>query len=98
MDLFGYKRPDGRVGFRNRVIVIPLTGCQMEVGRRIAVSVPGATCLGHPNGCDFVGQDFELLGTILEHIATHRVHHVATARAGRGEKLGFHCLWGPGLP
>ena len=71
MKLFGYKRQDGRIGFRNNVIVIPLTGCQAEIARRIAWSVPGATILGHVNGCDLGGQDFELLGTILEHFATH---------------------------
>jgi len=43
----------------------------MEVARRIAARVPGATCFAHPNGCDLGGQDFELFGAILEHIATH---------------------------
>ena len=71
MELSGYNRSDGRIGFRNHVIVIPLTGCQTEVARRIASSVPGATCLGHVNGCDLQGADSELLGVILEHFATH---------------------------
>ena len=71
MELYGYKRPDGRIGFRNNVIVIPLTGCQVEIARRIAASVPGATCLGHVNGCDLAAQDFELFGVVLEHFATH---------------------------
>ena len=71
MNLFGYKRSDGRIGFRNNVIVIPLSGCQVEIARRIASSVPGATCLGQIHGCDLAGADFELLGTILEHFATH---------------------------
>jgi altronate dehydratase large subunit len=71
MQLNGYKRSDGRVGFRNTALVVPMTGCQMEIARRIAASVPGATCLGHPNGCDLQMQDFELFGTILEHFVTH---------------------------
>jgi len=71
MQLFGYRRDDGRVGFRNHVMVIPLTGCQVEIARRIACGVPGATCLGQVNGCDLQGQDFALLGVILEHFATH---------------------------
>lgn len=69
--LHGYKRSDGRIGFRNNVLVVPLTGCQMEIARRIAAAVPGATCLGHVNGCDLQMQDFELFGTILEHFVTH---------------------------
>ena len=71
MKLHGYKRADGRVGFRNNVLVVPLTGCQMEIARRIAGAVPGTTCLSHPNGCDLQGQDFELFGLILEHFVTH---------------------------
>lgn len=69
--LTGFPRADGRVGFRNRVMVIPLTGCQVEIARRIAAGVPGATCLGNVNGCDLQGGDFALLGTLLEHFATH---------------------------
>ncbi len=71
MELFGYRRSDGRIGFRNHAIVIPLTGCQVEIARRIAASVPGATCLGHVNGCDLGGADFDLLGIMLERFATH---------------------------
>lgn len=71
MKLSGYKRSDGRIGFRNHVIVIPLTGCQSEIARRIALNVPEATCLGHVHGCDFLGPDYQLLGTLLEHFATH---------------------------
>lgn len=71
MELFGYVRSDRRIGFRNHVIVIPTTGCQVEIARRIAAGVPGATCLGQPHGCDMQGSDFELLGTFLERFATH---------------------------
>ena len=71
MQLNGYKRSDGRVGFRNHVLVVPLTGCQMEIARRIAAAVPGATCLGHANGCDLQMQDFDLFTAILEHFVTH---------------------------
>ena len=71
MELSGYRRSDGRIGFRNHVIVIPLTGCQVEIARRIASAVPGATCMGHVNGCDLHGSDFQLQGTILEHFALH---------------------------
>ena len=71
MELSGYRRADGRIGFRNHAIVIPLTGCQVEIARRIAQQVPGATCLAHVHGCDLAGDDFLFLGTLLEHFATH---------------------------
>lgn len=71
MQLTGYRRSDGRVGFRNHVLVLPMTGCQMRTAQRIADCVPGATCFAHPNGCDLHGPDFELFGTILEQFCTH---------------------------
>jgi altronate dehydratase large subunit len=71
MELLGFKRSDGRVGFRNTILVVPMTGCQMEIARRIAAAVPGAACLGHPNGCDLQMQDFDLFGVILGHFVTH---------------------------
>jgi altronate dehydratase large subunit len=69
--LYGYRRADGRVGFRNHVLVVPLTGCQSEIARRIASGNPGVTCLGHVNGCDLQGPDFDLFGVMLERFATH---------------------------
>ncbi len=71
MGLTGYVRADGRIGFRNHVLVLPLTGCLMSIADRIARKVPGATCFAHPNGCDLQQRDFELMGNILEHTATH---------------------------
>lgn len=91
MELHGYKRSDGRVGFRNHVLVVPLTGCQMEVARRIAAAVPGATCLGHPNGCDLQMQDFDLFGHILEHFVTHpNVGGVLFLAMGCAASLSLH--------
>ena len=71
MELQGYRRSDGRFGFRNHVLVVPLSGCQMEVAGRIAARVPGATCFAHPHGCDLQGEDFQLFRKILEHVTTH---------------------------
>jgi len=70
-ELRGYVRDDGRVGFRNTVLIMPLTGCLGEIARRIADRVPGCTCFAHVNGCDLEGSDFELFGVILEHFVTH---------------------------
>jgi altronate dehydratase large subunit len=50
---------------------MPLTGCASDLTRRISDRVPGATCFVHPNGCDLVGADFQLMGKILEHHCTH---------------------------
>lgn len=91
MQLTGFVRSDGRVGFRNHVLVVPLTGCQMETARRIAAAAPGATCLGHANGCDLQMKDFELFGAILEHFATHpNVGAVLFAAMGCAQGLQLH--------
>jgi altronate dehydratase large subunit len=71
MTLQGYVRKDGSVGFRNHVLVVPLTGCLEFLAWRIADRVEGATALVHPNGCDLQGGDGELLGRLLGHLATH---------------------------
>ena len=91
MQLKGYKRADGRVGFRNYVLVVPMTGCNMEVARRIAAAVPGATCLGHANGCDLQMKDFDLLASILEHFVTHpNVGGVLFLSMGCAATLSLH--------
>jgi altronate dehydratase large subunit len=56
-DFWGFLRPDGTVGIRNHVAVIPTTGCAAVVAERIASLVPGCVCLVHPHGCDEVGDD-----------------------------------------
>jgi len=71
MQLRGFVRQDGRVGFRNHVLVLPLTGCEGEIARRIAEQVPGSTAFVHPNGCDLVGPDGDRMAKVLEQVATH---------------------------
>lgn len=71
MQLTGYVRSDGRVGFRNYIAVIPLAGCAQEVARRVADKVESAVLLPQPLGCDLGGPDQERLGTILYQLATH---------------------------
>lgn len=71
MRLYGYVRADGTVGFRNTILVVPLTGCLASLAWRIADEVPGAMPLVHGNGCDFQGSDGELMATLLEHMVTH---------------------------
>lgn len=71
MQLNGYVRKDGTVGFRNHVLVVPLTGCLEFLAWRIADQVEGAVALVHPNGCDLQAGDGELLGQMLANLATH---------------------------
>ena len=57
----GYVRKDGKIGFRNLLLVVPTTGCQAEVARRISDALPGSTYLYHPLGCSSLGKDLDLL-------------------------------------
>ena len=51
MEFYGYRRPDGRVGIRNHVVVMPGVVCSSVAARRIADQAKGAVCLDQPNGC-----------------------------------------------
>lgn len=47
----GYERPDGSVGIRNYVAVIPTVACANGVAAAIARDLPGAVSLCHGHGC-----------------------------------------------
>jgi altronate dehydratase large subunit len=51
MELWGYRRPEGRVGVRNHVVVLAAVNCANVAVRRIAQAVPGAIALTHSSGC-----------------------------------------------
>ena len=51
MKLLGYKRPDGKVGVRNHVIILPSVTCSSEVANAIARKVKGTISIPHPHGC-----------------------------------------------
>lgn len=69
--LNGYPRADGRVGFRNHLLVVPLTGCLSTLAWRIADRAPGATALIHPHGCDLFGNDYDLFTRQMEGLMLH---------------------------
>jgi altronate dehydratase large subunit len=54
----GYRRPDGRVGVRNHLLVVPTVICASVVSERIAASVaPAGSALPHSAGCGQLGPD-----------------------------------------
>ena len=58
MALSGYRRPDGRHGLRNHMVIIPASVCAGEVSSRIAAAVAGSVALVHSNGCCQMGEDY----------------------------------------
>lgn len=60
MKIMGYVRPDGKVGFRNHILVIPSSVCASEVAMRIASHIEGAVALPNQHGCCQIGADMDL--------------------------------------
>jgi altronate dehydratase large subunit len=58
MTFQGYLRPDGRVGVRNHLLVVPTVICASTVAERVAAAVaPVGTALPHTAGCGQLGPD-----------------------------------------
>ena len=71
MKLTGYIRPDGRVGFRNYTVILPLVGCLSDIARRISSSDSNSVPLIHPNGCELVDFDADWMALQMERLVTH---------------------------
>ena len=68
----GYKRPDGRVGTRNYVLLVPTVICSSVVAERIAAAAPsGIVALPHLAGCGQIGPDMQ---TTHETLAAYCAH------------------------
>jgi len=68
----GYRRPDGRVGVRNHVLVVPTVICSAVVAERIAASIaPVGTALPHLAGCGQLGPDLTLTHETLAAYCRH---------------------------
>ena len=60
MKFMGFVRPDGRVGIRNHIAIIPASVCASTVAARIADQVEGAVALPNQHGCAQIGPDLEV--------------------------------------
>ena len=75
----GYKRPDGKVGVRNEIWIIPTVGCVNDIARALerqakslAVgTVEDVIAFTHPYGCSQMGDDQEHTRTILADLINH---------------------------
>lgn len=71
MKFQGFKRPDGTVGIRNHVLVIPSVVCANRVARGISQQVTGSSWVEHQHGCTQLGADAELTARVLISHGTH---------------------------
>lgn len=59
MNFLGYKRPDGKVGVRNHVVILPSVACANEVCNAIALKVKNTVSIPHQHGCAQLAFDAE---------------------------------------
>lgn len=77
----GYRRPDGKVGIRNEIWIIPTVFCANGPVQRLAElanqkyprseNFDGFYALTHPNGCSQMGEDLLNTQRILANLAKH---------------------------
>jgi len=60
MTFKAYRRPDGRAGIRNYVLVIPASTCAEVACKQIASGIEGVVALPNPAGCGQVEGDVKL--------------------------------------
>ena len=65
MTFYGYRRPDGRVGVRNRVLILPASVCATDTARIIAQQVEGAISFNNQQGCSRVAPDQQLTMDVM---------------------------------
>ncbi len=75
----GYKRPDGRVGIRNEIWIIPTVGCVNSIVREIEAqsqrykteNIDGIYSYNHPYGCSQLGCDMGMTLKYLSGLIKH---------------------------
>ena len=75
----GFIRPDGHVGIRNEIWILPTVGCVNSVAKKLEEEmhairpegVDGVYAYTHPYGCSQLGEDHENTRKILAGLAKH---------------------------
>lgn len=65
MTFYGYQRPDGRVGVRNKVLILPASVCASDTTRIIAQQVVGSVTFNNQLGCSQVASDQQLTMDVM---------------------------------
>lgn len=69
MKFSGYRRPDGKVGIRNHVLILPTCACASESCRIVASQVKGSVNVIINTGCSDVAGNTEMTQRILRGFA-----------------------------
>lgn len=65
MEFLGYRRPDGRVGVRNKILILPVSVCASDTAGIVAGQVEGAVTFHNQNGCSQVGADQQMTVDVM---------------------------------
>lgn len=79
LTFMGYKRPDGKVGIRNEIWIVPTVGCVNSIVREIenkaqqykTENIDGIYSYNHPYGCSQLGDDMNMTLKYLSGLIKH---------------------------
>lgn len=71
MKFWGYRRPDGRVGTRNHVLILATVGCAAETARLAAEGLYGVVSFINQNGCGESSRNLRRTRDVLLGLAAH---------------------------
>ena len=75
----GFRRPDGKVGIRNEIWIIPTVGCVNDIAKALVLenqdlvsgTLEGLYAFPHPFGCSQTGEDHAQTRKLLAALARH---------------------------
>ena len=71
MKIKGYRRPDGKFGIRNHVLILPCSLCASETARFAAENVEGAVYVANQGGCSLSKRDLKVTLETLSGLAAN---------------------------
>lgn len=71
MKIKGYRRPDGKFGIRNHVLILPCSLCASETARFAAEKVEGTVYIANQGGCSLSRRDLHVTLETLSGLAAN---------------------------
>lgn len=69
MQIKAFRRPDGSLGIRNKVLVMSTVGCANETAARIVARVPGTVLIPNTKGCGQIGGSVAIMKRAMTGLA-----------------------------
>ena len=76
-EFMGFERPKGKVGIRNKVMILSSVVCINHVTQEISKKVENSTAITHPLGCGQFAVDFTNIQRTLSGLGANPVSYVA---------------------